>query len=95
MTNFAIYQNVQRGSCFEREYIAYCKDNRNLSRMSSGVDNCRKGTGVADFVRKDGTHAPRQFVHFSCDKAAQAAIAELVLPVVQVDEFCNCEIPID
>ena len=86
MKNFAIYQNVQRGSRFEREYVASCKDNRNLSRM---------GSGVADFVRKDGAHAPRQFVHFSCDKAAQAAIAELVLPAVQVDESLYCEIQID
>lgn len=96
MTTFAIFRNVQRGIKFERKYIAFCNSDCNLSRLVS--DNSRGGkyvgVGVADFLRKDGTHAPRQYVHFSRDKASLAALKELSLPCVDVDNFGNCNIQI-
>lgn len=84
MKTFAIFENVQRGASFERKYLAFCNDERNLSAMQ----------GVADFKRKDGTYTARCYVRFSSSIAAIAAIAELDLPCVEVDACGYCEIQI-
>ena len=84
MKTFAIFENVHRGASFERKYLAFCNDERNLSPMP----------GIADFKRKDGTYTARSYVHFSSSKAAIATIAELDLPCVEVDDCGYCEINI-
>lgn len=79
MKIYAIFQNVQHGTSFERRYIGKCMSETNLSRI----------TGIAGFTRADGTPCPNEYVHFSADKAARSMLQHL--PLVEVDELGNCD----